>query len=57
MTLAAIDRPIRLARLTTRAWLGLLAFDAARLAGFANLYAWLAAARFNGSVPGRRWTK
>jgi transglutaminase superfamily protein len=41
VTVAAIDRPIRLARLTTRAWLGLLAFDAARLAGFANLYAWL----------------
>ena len=31
----------RLAMLTTQAWLGLLAFDVARLAGFARLCAWL----------------
>ena len=55
MTLAAIDRPIRLARLTTRAWLGLLAFDAA-VSRFANLSRG-SPLRFNGSVPGRRWTK
>src|SRR5207248_5704337 len=35
----------RRARLTTHAWLGLLAFDAARLAGFAHIHDWLSRVR------------
>src|SRR5215203_6059501 len=38
-------RPIRLTCLTVDAWFGLLAFDVARLAGFARLYRWLRARR------------
>jgi hypothetical protein len=42
---------VRLALLTLRAWLGLVAFDAARVAGFARLHAWLRRRR-----PSRRRT-
>ena len=41
MTLYTIHHSILLTRLVARAWLGLLAFDAARLAGFARLCDWL----------------
>lgn len=41
MTLSAGHRTIRLTLLTARAWLGLLAFDAARLVGFSSLCDWL----------------
>ena len=41
MTLYAIYRTILFTRLIASVWLGLLAFDASRLAGFASLYAWL----------------
>jgi hypothetical protein len=34
-------RAVRLATLTGQAWIGLVAFDVARLAGFARLCAWL----------------
>ena len=41
MNAAAARRLTRLAVLTTQAWLGLLAFDLARPAGFAGACAWL----------------
>lgn len=41
MTLYALHRAMRCARLTARAWIGLFAFDAARVAGFARMCAWL----------------
>jgi hypothetical protein len=41
MTLPTIRRAARLARLTAVAWAGLVAFDAARAAGFARLHTWL----------------
>ena len=44
-----VARPVRLTILTVDAWLGLLAFDLARLAGFARLCAWL-----RGRVPASR---
>ena len=47
-----MHRTIRFTRLTARAWLGLLAFDVARLAGFARLCAWL---RRQSAVQHRSW--
>ena len=49
MTVFTLYRALSLARLTTTAWLGLLAFDVARLAGFATLCAWLR------RLPTRPW--
>jgi hypothetical protein len=43
MTLFTAYRAASLALLTTAAWLGLLAFDVVRLAGFARMCAWLRA--------------
>lgn len=41
MTWHDLRRISRLALLTSQAWLGLAAFDAARLAGFARLHDWV----------------
>jgi hypothetical protein len=41
MSIHSIYRGVRLALLTTHAWAGLLAFDIARIAGFARLCGWL----------------
>jgi transglutaminase superfamily protein len=41
MSSDAPRRAARLATLTGQAWIGLVAFDVARLAGFARLCAWL----------------
>ena len=41
MNVVAFRRTLSLAALTATAWLGLLAFDVARMAGFARLCDWL----------------
>ena len=41
MSLDTLRRAMRLALLTVAAWIGLVAFDVARPAGFARLCAWL----------------
>lgn len=41
MTFRRAISAVRAARLFARAWLGLIAFDAARVAGFARTCAWL----------------
>jgi hypothetical protein len=41
MSLENLRRAVRLALLTVQAWIGLVAFDVARPAGFARLCAWL----------------
>jgi hypothetical protein len=45
MSLETLHRATRLGRLTVAAWIGLVAFDLARPAGFARLCAWLHARR------------
>jgi hypothetical protein len=41
MNLQTVSRAMRLTLLTVQAWIGLVAFDLARPAGFARLCAWL----------------
>jgi hypothetical protein len=52
LTQPRIGRVIRLSTLGVRAWCGLLAFDTARLAGFARLHRWLKRCRVNAINPG-----
>ena len=52
MTLTAVCRAGRLARLTAQAWMGLVAFDIARGAGFARLHSWLRGVRAHGDSGG-----
>ena len=48
ITLASVHHALRLAGLTLQAWVGLVAYDLARPAGFARLCAWLRSCRPSG---------
>ena len=52
MNAGAARRVTRLAVLTAQAWLGLLAFDVARPAGFARVCAWLRRRRLSARPSG-----
>ena len=41
LTIPERRRRVRLVALTAQAWIGLITFDAARLAGFARIHGWL----------------